>query len=171
MKIFAFLLAIVCSSACAQTAYYNHNGQYSEPDAKVTPGAVNPNAIADTTGKQHMVDGIEYNICASDFRTAPIRKTIHNFPKLKKESCKEYGITTCDKTYEGDHLISIELGGCQDCLNNIWPQRMDQAKIKDHYVEDVLPKLVCEGKLSLPEAQQCIATDWVACGQKWANLK
>jgi hypothetical protein len=40
---------------------------------------------------------------------------------------------------------------------------MDQARVKDHQVEDVLPKLVCSGKMTLADAQHCIAADWVAC--------
>jgi hypothetical protein len=67
---------------------------------------------------------------------------------------------------EGDHLISIEIGGCPDCLTNLWPQPMDQARIKDHQVEDVLPGLVCAGKMTLAEAQKCIAGDWVACAAR-----
>ena len=147
-------------------ATYRHDSQMALNDLKVTPGAVNPNAVADTTGAQHLVNGIEENVCAKDFRTSPIRAAIKNFPKMKHTVCSYYGVTKCDGTVEGDHLISIELGGCPDCLTNLWPQPMNQARIKDHQVEDVLPKLVCAGKISLPDAQACIASDWVTCGAR-----
>lgn len=168
------LLALGAALCCAQrhpSASYRHDGAYVLPDAKVTPGAVDPRAIADLTGERHIVGGIERNICADDFRTKPIRATIRDFPKLKKEACAEYASPKCDRAVEGDHLISLELGGCPDCLANQWPQPMAQAKIKDHYVEDVLPNLVCAGKMTLKEAQGCIADDWVACGRRWGNLK
>jgi len=169
MKLLAlFLIAIPMS---AQTANYGANGAYKLPDPKVTPGAVNPNVVADLSGAPHMVNGVEMNMCAKDFRTGPIRATIKNFPKIKQTACTAYGVAKCDASVEGDHLISIEIGGCQDCQTNVWPQPMSEAKVKDFYVEDKLPKAVCAGKLTLSDAQQCIATDWVACGKKWGDLK
>jgi hypothetical protein len=152
-------------------AAYGHSGGMSLPDRRVTPGAVDPNAVADLSGKPHMVAGVERNICAHDFRTGPIRGAIRNFAGLKKRACAEYGVRKCDASVEGDHLISIEVGGCPDCLTNIWPQPMAEARIKDHQVEDVLPKLVCAGKMTLAEAQKCIAGDWVACAAKLAEAK
>jgi hypothetical protein len=170
MKLVAFLLLAV-STLGAQTAHWRQHGSYVLPDRSVTPGAVDQKAVADLSGAPHVVDGIERNICAKDFRTGPIRSGIKNFPKLKREACQEYGVATCDKSVEGDHLISIEIGGCPDCLANIQPQPMDQARVKDHQVEDVLPKLVCAGKITLADAQNCIADDWVACGERIAKLK
>lgn len=170
---------LVIGSLYAQKASYRHDGGYALPDAKITPGAADPNAIADLSGKPHMVKMlvhgketmVERNICAKDFRTGPIRASIRNFPKLKREACAEYGLAKCDKTVEGDHLESIEIGGCPDCLANIFPQPMTEARVKDHEVEDVLPKLICSGKMTMTEAQKCIATDWAACAQRIAKLK
>lgn len=151
--------------------HYRHDGKMALPDAKVTPGAVNKSAVADMSGRPHRVDNVEMNICAKDFRTGPIRASIRNFAGIKKQACAAYGVAKCDASVEGDHLISIEIGGCPDCLANIWPQPMAQARVKDHEVEDALPKLVCAGKISLKQAQSCIASDWVACGQRIARLK
>jgi hypothetical protein len=152
-------------------AHYRYNGKTELPDRTATPGQVDPLAVADITGTSHITNGVERNVCAKDFRTPPIRKMITNFAGLKAASCKEYNVTPCDKSVEGDHLISIELGGCPYCLGNIWPQEMDQAKIKDHQVEDVLPKLVCSGKMTLSDAQQCIADDWVTCATRIKALQ
>lgn len=150
-------------------AHYGHDGQYALPDPKVTPGAVDSRLIADTSGKPHMVGGVEANLCAKDFRTGPWRKVSES---EKKKACTEYGITKgCPgPAYELDHLISLEIGGSDD-LENLWPQPIKEARIKDHSTEDVLPKLVCSGKMSLKEAQSCISTDWVACGKKIAGMK
>lgn len=164
MVIGVLILLVPCYGQ--QTATYGHHGQYTLPDSKVTPGAVNPHVVADMSGDKRILNGLEMNICAKDFRATAIRGTIKNFPKLKREACAEYGVAKCDASVEGDHLISIEIGGCQDCLTNLWPQPMDEAKIKDHKVEDVLPKLICAGKLTLSQAQACIASDWAACMAK-----
>jgi hypothetical protein len=53
----------------------------------------------------------------------------------------------------------------------MWPQQMDQAKIKDHQLEDKLPKLVCSGKITLSDAQNCMADDWVACAARIKTLE
>jgi hypothetical protein len=179
MRSFRFNALLCClvwvllsvSVVVAQKAFYGHSQGYSLPDPVVTPGAVNPNAVADLTGASHIVNGLEMNLCAKSFRSTFIRKTIVNFPGLKKKACAEYSVANCDVSVEGDHLISIELGGCQDCLTNLWPQPMAEAKIKDHQVEDKLPGLVCSGKISLADAQRCLATDWVVCSQRIAAMK
>jgi hypothetical protein len=158
-------------SALLPTASYRVNGGTTLPDPQVTPGAVDPAALADLSGAPHLVDGVERNVCAKDFRTGPIRGKIVNFAKLKKEACAEYGVAKCDASVEGDHLVSIEVGGCPDCLTNIWPQPMAEARVKDFQVEDVLPKLVCAGKMTLADAQTCIAKDWVACAARVAAAK
>ena len=166
------ILAIFLSLACfAQSAHYRYHGKTALPDATVTHGAVNNSCVADTSGKKHMVRGIEENICASDFRTGPIRAQIKNFKKLKQQACAEYGVKKCDASVEGDHLQSIEICGCPDCLTNLWPQPMDEAREKDHQVEDVLPKLICAGKISLKAAQRCIAEDWVECQERIEKMK
>ena len=134
------------------------------PDAKVTPGVADPAAVADLTKASHMVDGVERNLCAADFRTEPIRSSIKDFEKLKKEVCTEYGVTTCDDTYEGDHLISLENGGCKDCIANLWPEPVDNAGVVGYHTKDVIEnrthELICAGKITLQQAQQGLAGDW-----------
>jgi hypothetical protein len=59
-------------------------------------------------------------------------------------------------------LISLELGGSND-ISNLWPEAADPTPgfhQKDQ-VENYLHKQVCDGKLSLKQAQQEIATDWL----------
>jgi hypothetical protein len=134
------------------------------PDAKVTPGVADPAAVADVTKVPHMVDGVERNLCAADFRTDPIRKTIKDFEKLKKETCTEYGVTACDATVEGDHLISIENGGCKDCIANLWPQPEDKDGVIGFHTKDIVENrthdLICAGKVTLLQGQQGLADDW-----------
>jgi hypothetical protein len=134
------------------------------PDAGVTPGVADPLAVADLSKSPHMVNGVERNICANDFRTDPIRKTIVDFEKLKKEACTEYGVTSCDASVEGDHLISIENGGCKDCLKNLWPQPDDAAGVVGFHTKDIVENrthdLICAGKVTLEQGQRGLADDW-----------
>lgn len=155
-------------SLMAQTAHYGKSGSYKLPDPKVTPGATLPYIEADSSAKPHVVGGIEYNVCAKDFRTGPFRKVDES---EKKKACEEYGAKNCPgKNWEIDHLISLEIGG-SDSIKNLWPQPIREARIKDHEVEDVLPKLVCSGKITLKQAQACISSDWVTCAKKYGKLK
>lgn len=169
MKISILAVALLTAIASAQTCHYRTDGQYTLPDARCTPGQANPALIADPSGKPHMVDGHEANLCAKDFRTGPWRKVDES---EKKKACAEYGLTKCpdEKTLELDHLVSLELGG-SDALANLWPQPQPQARLKDHALEDPLPKLVCSGKISLVEAQSCISGDWAACMAKVKTLE
>ena len=138
------------------------------PNATFTPGAVDTRLVADVTGAAHLVGGVEANLCAKSFRTGPWRK-VSQSEKLK--ACRAYGITTgCPgPSYELDHLVSLELGGSDD-IKNLWPQPIVEARVKDHQVEDVLPRLVCSGKLTLADAQQCVAVNWVACAVRIKSL-
>ncbi len=71
--------------------------------------------------------------------------------------------------YELDYLITPELGGAPD-VQNLWPQRYASrtwnAYVKDQ-LEGHLPKLVCDGTLSLRTAQRDIAVDWIAAYKKY----
>jgi hypothetical protein len=165
------LIALLFSFGCAaQSAHYGKSGAYTVPDKQATPGQVNRAVVADLSGAPHMIGGLELNVCAKDFRATAIRATIRNFAGLKRKVCAQYGVAKCDKTVEGDHLISLEIGGCPDCLANLWPQPMSEARIKDHQLEDVLPKLICAGSITLADAQQCVAGDWPACAVRIKGL-
>src|SRR5258708_7177982 len=55
------------------------------PDSKKNPGVADPDAVADLTKKPHIINHVERNICADDFRTEPIRSSIVDFDGLKKK--------------------------------------------------------------------------------------
>ena len=160
---------LIIAGAATVHAQYRHDGSYALPNARLTPGAANPALIADPSGKPHMVDGHEANLCAKDFRTGPWRKVSES---EKKKACAEYGLTKCPdaKTIELDHLVSLEIGG-SDALANLWPEPQPQARLKDHALEDRLPKLVCSGRISIKAAQSCISGDWAACMAKVKALE
>lgn len=63
--------------------------------------------------------------------------------------------------YEVDHLISLELGGSND-IANLWPEPAEPTPgfhEKDQ-VENELHKEVCDGKMTINQAQRIISTDW-----------
>ena len=62
-----------------------------------------------------------------------------------------------------------ELGGTAD-PKNLWPERYASpvwsARVKDQ-LEDLLPTLVCQGRLDLGTAQRDIAVDWIVAYKKY----
>lgn len=73
------------------------------------------------------------------------------------------------REYEVDHLISLELGG-SNSIKNLWPEshltKPLNAQIKDR-LENKLHQLICSGEIAVEQAQQEIATDWIAAYQKY----
>lgn len=66
-----------------------------------------------------------------------------------------------------DHAVSIELGGKPQDLNNLWlePKHLvsngtDYGSLSKDRVENYLHKQVCEGKITLAEAQRDIILNW-----------
>lgn len=131
------------------------------PDPKMTPGAVNDKITQDNIGR---------NICKKGWSTKSIRPTSSYTTRLKKQQMAEYGYKDADTSlYEEDHLISLEIGGHPTDPKNLWPQPWDGkygAHAKDK-IENRLHKLVCDGTLTLHQAQHMIATDWVAAYKKY----
>ena len=71
-----------------------------------------------------------------------------------------------------DHLISLELGG-DNQSTNLWPEPyygQCNARDKDR-LENELHRRVCSGAMSLKQAQQEIATDWVAAYRKYLGSR
>lgn len=114
------------------------------PNAQLTPGATRPVTVTE--------------VCRPGSS-----KAVRNVPQaLKRRVFAAYGIVPKPGQFEVDHLISLELGG-SNAFENLWPQPFfgfPNAHDKDR-LENKLHQLVCSGKLSLPVAQQAIASDWL----------
>jgi len=125
------------------------------PDPGCTPGGVNP-AV--------MQANIQQTICIANF-TATVRPPTSYTTPLKGRLMIAYGLTGLDLgDFELDHLISLELGGAPRDPANLWPEPWtgdSNARQKD-VVENRLHARVCSGAMTLAEAQQQIATDWLA---------
>lgn len=64
--------------------------------------------------------------------------------------------------YELDHVVPLELGGHPRALANLKLQLWPEARVKDK-LENRLNRLVCQGKMPLEEARNCIYDDWKSC--------
>ena len=130
------------------------------PDPVMTPGWADPRVTQET---------IKQTICVSGY-TETVRPPTSYTNKIKKEQIKDYVYTDLNSShYEEDHLISLQLGGSPDDPRNLWPQPYKGscgARVKDK-VEGKLKRLVCSGKITLEEAQQAIATDWIEAYKKY----
>src|SRR5262249_5525241 len=118
-----------------------------------TPGAVDPRVTQ---------ENIHQTICVPGY-SKTVRPPVRMTNRIKKERMAAYGLSGQDPhAYDLDHLVSLEIGGCPDCVENLWPESWtgpSNAHNKDA-VENQLHRLVCSGKLPLAEAQHRIATDW-----------
>ena len=142
----AFLLALSASPALAQS---------SLPDPRLTPGALNPDVTQAT---------IQTTICVRGW-TRTVRPPEEYTRRLKRVSIAQYGYADHRlSSYEEDHLISLSLGGHPTAPENLWAEPLVaadgwRAADKDA-LEAVLPRLVCQGRVSLAAAQAAIASDW-----------
>ena len=140
---------------------------YLYPDPETTPGVTNPRVTQ---------ANIQLTICVRGW-TATIRPPVSYTNALKKQQLR--GVRFTDKNpahYEEDHFISLELGGNPRDAKNLWPEMWGTpgtpltsrgpvppslvgAKAKDK-TETALNTAVCNGTMTLQEAQQIIKTDW-----------
>jgi hypothetical protein len=124
---------------------------YSRPDPHCTPGALNPAVTQATIGK---------TICRSGW-TKTVRPPAEITDREKVASMAAYGDHGSTSAYEYDHLVSLELGGAVNDGRNLWPEPGASPNPKDT-IESELRRQVCDGQMSLAQAQNAIATNWVA---------
>jgi hypothetical protein len=128
------------------------------PDSLKTPGAARDITVEE--------------LCSTS--TRPYRETME--PGEKKEAYHRYGLEgNCDGYCSGpegceiDHLIPLELGGAND-IRNLWPEPFDgtvwNAHVKDR-LETFLHRQVCENGLSLRQAQNEIASNWIEAYRRY----
>ena len=129
-------------------------GLYSRPDPTCTPGALNP-AVTQAT--------IDRTICVEGW-TATVRPPESITEQEKAASMAAYGDTGSLGDYEYDHFVPLELGGATNDPRNLWPEPGASPNPKDT-VEDELRQQVCDGQITLAQAQHEIVTNWVRLAQ------
>ena len=104
-------------------------------------------------------------ICAQTPRVAPAIP-----PAMRLQVLRDYGMEHVPQDqYELDYLITPELGGMTD-RRNLWPEpyglRSWNAHAKDS-LENLLPRLVCSGRIDLATAQHEMASNWIGAYKKY----
>jgi len=116
------------------------------PNPVMTPGVSDPR-------------GTRENICLSGY-SGSVRNVSS---RTKQQAFDEYHLDRKKEKYEIDHLISLELGGSND-IKNLWPQSYEtkpwNAHVKDK-LENRLHREICDGIITVDEAQMAIANDWI----------
>ncbi len=110
---------------------------------------------------------IRQTICVSGY-TATVRPSSSYTSALKLQQLRERHLSGSPSSYEEDHLVSLELGGDPRSPDNLWPEPWNgphNARDKDR-VENAAHKAVCDGTLTLADAQRKIARDWQALGRE-----
>lgn len=145
-----------CGAGKATTAPVAGSGSHAGPaslypNPSLTPGDVFPGV----TAKEVCVSG--YSASVRDV-SSDEKVTVY----------KRYGIANEPGKHEVDHFISLELGG-SNMVTNLWPEPYvtpdAPGKIGAHEkdkVENALHADVCAGRMTLPQAQETIRTDWYA---------
>jgi hypothetical protein len=142
----AAIAAIGLAGAATGTAIKYSPLTAARPDHHLTPGL----ALSDVTLEQ--IKEPNYSRGVRDVGDAERHAVARRYGK------KLDYLHKC----EIDHLIPLSWGGSND-LTNLWPQPYDDtwgARVKDRLEVHGL-KLIREGKLPLPEAQDEIARDWI----------
>jgi|SRR5208282_1562528 len=121
------------------------------PNPKLTPGDVFADATKD-------------DVCTPGWA----REHRHVTASDRERVYAEYGRTEGPGCCEVDHLVPLELGGSND-MKNLWPQPEEPrpGDLEKDDLENVLHELVCKGEIVLPDAQKCIASNWVTCWEKY----
>lgn len=130
-------------------------GLYVLPDPICTPGATNPHVSQSDIGS---------TICSAGW-TETVRPPESYTEPLKYQQMTEYGDGGSAGGFEEDHLIPLELGGSPTSPLNLWPEPGATPNLKDS-VENAANRAVCDGRMTLDQAQQAIVSDWITLGQQ-----
>jgi hypothetical protein len=112
----------------------------------LTPGVANPQVTQQTIAR---------TICVRGW-TRTIRPPTTYTSALKVRQMREYGVRGDPSAFQEDHLISLELGGDPTDPRNLWPEPRPRAEEVDR-IEDDLNAKICDGSISLADAQRRIS--------------
>ena len=143
-------------SEVPRSCHLSGTGAWVLPDARCTPGALNP-AVNPTT--------IDTTICVSGYSTS-IRPPQSFTYDLKRSQMAAWGLQGSTIQTEEDHLVPLSLGGAPSDSANLWPEPGGIPNPKDR-LEYRLYRMVCDHELDLRSAQRAIATDWIAAYRRF----
>jgi hypothetical protein len=140
----ALLAAAVLLAVIALVLHFEQHARVPSvvADSVRTPGVLNPDVTQATIGS---------TICVTGW-TRTIRPPTEYTNALKRRQMRAYRETGGESDYQEDHLISLELGGHPTDPRNLWPEPYPRASQVDT-IENDLNRQVCDGSLTLAEAQ------------------
>ena len=128
------------------------------PDPACTPGVTNPDVTQAT---------IHSTICVSGW-TSTIRPPTSYTNKLKAQGIIDYGYSdTSMSDYEEDHFLALEDGGSPTSPQNLWPEPHagDANSYNKDGVETKVKNAICNGTVTLADAQRAMLTNWTTAEQ------
>jgi hypothetical protein len=145
MKTWLLGLALVTTASAAMAGTVDHD----LPNPLYTPGSASPLVTQ---------ANIQKTICVAGY-TGTVRPPSSYTTALKKKQLASYYKGNCavGQGCEEDHLVALEIGGNPTDEKNLWPEPNYSPK---DACENRLKKAVCDGALTLKQAQQGIAGNW-----------
>lgn len=140
--VFALSFFLAFSYGSTPHAHTSCQVRDSLPDPACTPGGIFPNATKE-------------QICVPGYA-----RSVRNVSSSTKEKVYvAYGVLSRKNGEHAiDHLISLQIGGSNE-VKNLWPLAVEPKSKKDK-IENDLHDQVCDGKMSLKDAQIAIAKNW-----------
>jgi len=150
MALAASVVAVVVAWVAGAGVPARPRGTFTNPEGALPVAALTPGAVSTLTANE---------LCAGT-RTSRIVTD-----DVRRLVLAGYGMERAPiDAYELDALVTPELGGTT-APENLWPQRYGSPSWNAH-VKDALERLfaekVCNDDMALAQAQQEMATDWVA---------
>jgi hypothetical protein len=108
---------------------------------------------------------IRQTICVSGY-TRTVRPATSYTSGVKAKLMSEAGLDSSRMSdYEVDHIIPLAVGGHPRKLSNLQlqPWYGQNSALEKDGLERRLQHMVCKGRISLIDAQYCIAENWRAC--------
>lgn len=126
-------------------------------------GAQLPNAFA-TPGATTKASAKE--VCAAGYESSV--KPVAAWQKTA--ALEKYGIRPESFSGELEHLVPVALGGSND-PENLWPMHAagDMTPEAKARLADKLKTMVCDGKMSLKDAQNAFKKDWTKAYKQYAT--
>jgi len=140
------------------------------PNRSITPGAADPRVTQENIHETICRPYVKGQLSWSKQNRPPLEYT----NRLKMAQIQQYGYADTDpRHYEQDHLEPISVGGSPTDPKNEWPEPRTTvtqwgAEKKDA-LEWAMYKAVCNGDISLADAQSAFSTNWIKAYQQYEN--
>ncbi len=135
------------------------------PNSRLTPGAIDPRVTQ---------SNLRETVCRPGGYTKSVRPPESYTEPLKRRLIEEYGYSDHRMyDYELDHLVPLSVGGATSDPRNLWPEPHHVTGGWGSYAKDRLElrvhDMLCGGQISLAQAQQAFAGDWIDAYKRYVG--